>query len=69
MGGALREEDRNALIAARPQDREAVTDSIIRVQFGESELRDEDKRAWLTPIVDDWLFDPGGRGARSGVPP
>ncbi len=56
-GCCLREEDRSVLIAARSQDSEAITDSIIRAEFGESQLRDETRRAWLRPIVDDWLFD------------
>jgi hypothetical protein len=78
MGALLRElcgygwclplEDRRALEAAGPQDRETVVDSIIRAECGEDDVRDEDTRAFLRPIVDDWLFDPTGRGARSGLP-
>jgi len=67
-GWCLRLEDRDALIAARPRDRGAVADSIIRAEFGDAAVRDEDKRAFLVPIVDDWLFDSAGRGAKSRLP-
>lgn len=67
-GCCLREEDRSALIVAGSHECEAVTDSIVRAEFGESKLGDETRRAWLRPIVDNWLFDPVGRGARSGLP-
>jgi hypothetical protein len=59
-GWCLRPEDRRVLIAAGSQDRETVTDSIIRAEFGEAGVRDADKRDFLAPIVDDWLFDPTG---------
>jgi hypothetical protein len=52
-GWCLPPEDRRALIAAEPQDREAITDSIIRAEFGDVDVRDDDKRAFLMPIVDD----------------
>ncbi len=67
-GWCLRPEKRDALIAAAPQDREEIADSIIRAEFGEAGLRDQDKRAFLMPIVNDWLFDAHGRGARSRLP-
>jgi hypothetical protein len=67
-GWCLSLEDSGALEDAGPQDRETVIDAIIRAECGEDELRDEDTRAFLRPIVDDWLFDPTGRGARSGLP-
>ena len=56
------------LIAAGAQDLDTVVESIIRAEFGESGLSDAERRMWLTSIVDDWLFDPAGRGARSGLP-
>jgi hypothetical protein len=67
-GWCLRAEDRHALVVAAPQHRETITDSIIRAEFGDADVRDADKRAFLMPIVDDWLFDPTGRGARSQLP-
>ena len=67
-GWCLRPEDREALIAAGSTDREAIIDSVIRAELGDSALSDGAKRVWLSPIVDDWLFDPVGRGARSGLP-
>ena len=67
-GWWLSPQDKVALIAAEPRDREALVDSIIRAEFGDSDVRSEDKRAYLMPIVNDWLFDPAGSGARSGLP-
>ena len=67
-GWCLPLEDSRALRAAGPQDRETVIDSIIRAECGEDDVRDEDTRAFLRPIVDDLLFDPAGRGARSELP-
>ena len=67
-GWCLSPQDKAALIAAEPRDREAIVDSIIRAEYGESDVRSKDRRAYLMPIVDDWLFDPAGRGARSGLP-
>jgi hypothetical protein len=67
-GWCLPKDDWTALLADTPHDREAVIDAIIRAEFGEAATRDKDRRAWLTPIVNDWLFDPDGRGARSGLP-
>jgi hypothetical protein len=67
-GWCLPEEDQNALLAAGPQDREAIVASIMRAEFGDSHPLDEHRRAWLRRMVDDWLFDPAGRGARSGLP-
>jgi hypothetical protein len=54
--------------AVRGQDRLTVIDAIIRTECGEDDARDEDTRAFLRPIVDDWLLDPTGRGARSALP-
>jgi len=68
-GWCLPPEDQHALIAAAPQDRETITDAIIRAEFGEDCVRDEDKRTFLRPVIDDWLFDASGRGARSRLPP
>ena len=64
-GWCLRQEDWNALIDGAHQDRDAITAAIIHAEFGTD---DDERRAWLTPLVDDWLFDPAGRGARSGLP-
>jgi hypothetical protein len=64
----LNPEDRGALVAAGLQDREEIADSIIRAEFGETGVQDKSTRAFLMPIVDDWLFDSAGRGARSRLP-
>jgi hypothetical protein len=64
-GWCLPEVERNALVHGAHQDRDAVTTAIVRAEFGEA---DDERRAWLMPLVDDWLFDPAGKGARSGLP-
>jgi hypothetical protein len=64
-GWCLKPEDRDALVAAGLQDREEIADSIIRAEFGEAGVQNKSTRAFLMPIVDDWLFDSAGRGARS----
>jgi hypothetical protein len=67
-GWCLREEDRVELIAHCSRDRDAIADAIVRAEFGETGLGDDARRASLLVLVDDWLFDPDGRGARSGLP-
>jgi hypothetical protein len=64
-GWCLGEHDWNALVAGTHDDRDAVAAAIVRAEFGQA---DAEREAWLAPIVDDWLFDPAGRGARSGLP-
>lgn len=66
-GWCLRDEDRARLIDAGVQDRDSIIDAIIAAEFGDADV-DEDKRVWLAPVVDDWLFDPQGRGTASGLP-
>jgi hypothetical protein len=68
-GWCLPPEERQALLASRARNRAEVADAIIRAEYGEPAVKDADKRAFLLPIVDDWLFDASGRGARSGLPP
>ncbi len=53
-----------------PSDREAVLDAIVRAEFPDEgpDAGPETAPKWLRDLVDDWLFDPHGRGARSGLP-
>jgi hypothetical protein len=67
-GWCLDPSDRAALVQDPAQDRDAIVESIIQAEFGEAGLRDRERRTWLESLVDDWLFDPQGRGARSGLP-
>jgi hypothetical protein len=67
-GWCLRAGDREALLAAKQQDRETLADASIRSEFGDATVDEQDKRSFLLPILDDWLFDSAGRGARSGLP-
>ena len=67
-GWCLGADDRADLVASRPLDREALAEAIIRAEFGDASVDEQDRRSFLLPILDDWLFDPAGRGARSGLP-
>jgi hypothetical protein len=64
-GWCLSEEHRNTLVAGAHDDRDTIAAAIVQAEFGQA---DAEREAWLAPIVDDWLFDPAGRGARSGLP-
>jgi hypothetical protein len=67
-GWCLGADDRENLVARGPRDRETLADAIIRAEFGDAAVHDQDKRSFLMPMLDDWLFDSTGRGARSGLP-
>ncbi len=45
-----------------------MVEASLRIEFGAAASRDEDKRALVGPLVDDWLFDPTGQGSISGLP-
>jgi hypothetical protein len=68
-GWCLEPDDRAALPAQHARDRDEIVDAIIRAERGDVETVDRGTRRWLTALVDDWLFDPDGRGASSGLPP
>lgn len=54
---------------AVPDGIDAVVDTIIRVELEmDPVLCDKHTRTWLRGKVDDWLFDPRGRGASWGLP-
>lgn len=67
-GWCLPASEREHLIASAPRDRETLAEAIIRAEFGDVVVHEQDKRLFLMPILDDWLFDSAGRGARSGLP-
>lgn len=47
----------------------AVIDILIRTEMGiDPVMCDSATRRWLSEKVEDWLFDPVGRGACSGLP-
>jgi hypothetical protein len=47
----------------------AVVDMLIRTELEiDPVMCDAATRRWLTGKVNDWLFDPNGRGASSGLP-
>jgi hypothetical protein len=48
---------------------DAVVETLIRVEMQmEPVMLDRERRRWLRGKVVDWLFDPSGRGASSGLP-
>jgi hypothetical protein len=48
---------------------ESVIDGIIRTELEiDPVMCDRETRRWLAGKVDDWLFDPVGRGASSELP-
>jgi hypothetical protein len=47
------------------RDERSVVDAILAAEG--SEVADVKTRAWLGERVRDWLFDPDGRGSRSGL--
>jgi len=48
---------------------DAVVDTLIRVEMHmEPVMLDKETRRWLRGKVIDWLYDPRGRGASSGLP-
>ncbi len=53
-------------------DREAFLDALVDTEFPQDVAwpRKGPKTApkWLRDLVDDWLYDPHGRGAASGLP-
>lgn len=54
---------------AIPDGINAVVDTIICIELEtDPVLCDKHTRRWLRGKVDDWLFDPQGRGVSSGLP-
>jgi hypothetical protein len=47
-----------ALLGVGASDSDVMTDKIVRAELGEHYVVDHPARAWLTALVDDWLFDP-----------
>jgi hypothetical protein len=45
-----------------------VVDAVLAVEGLDPPLVDRRQRAQMRAIVVDWLFDPHGRGERSGLP-
>jgi hypothetical protein len=67
-GWCLKPSDQDRLLGVDVSDSGVITDEIIRAELGEDSVADRATRAWLKALVDDWLFDPDGRGAASGLP-
>jgi hypothetical protein len=47
---------------------EEVASAIVRAEDMNLSTLDRQERAALVELADDWLFSPGGRGVRSGLP-
>ena len=62
-------EDRARVREAVHAGADAVVDTLIRIEMQmEPVMLDKETRRWLRGKVVDWLFDPCGRGASSGLP-
>jgi hypothetical protein len=59
--------EREKLFAQRPEDAGTLADALVAAEFGE-DFVGRKEASWLTPLINDWLFDSDGRGARSGLP-
>ena len=67
-GWCLEPDDRDRLLQS-DGGVDAIADDIVAGELGDAGLCDRKTRSWLTSLIDDWLFDPSGRGAASGLPP
>jgi hypothetical protein len=67
-GWCLGPDDRAGLLQADAPDAEAIADAIVDGELGDADVCDAKTRRWLIAMIDDWLFDPSGRGAGSGLP-
>ena len=68
-GWCLAPDDHDRVRAAMQDGVDGVVDTIIRAELEiEPTLCDKHTRRWLSCKVDDWLFDPRGGGASSGLP-
>ncbi len=66
IGGA---EHRAQVRQAVEAGADAVVDTLTRIEMEiEPVMLDRETRRWLRGKVVDWLFDPRGRGASSGLP-
>jgi hypothetical protein len=55
--------------AAIPDGVASIVDLLIRIELEIApEMCESPTRRWLTQKVEDWLFDPRGHGASSGLP-
>lgn len=62
-------EDRARVREAVDAGADAVVETLIRIEMQmEPVMLDKDTRRWLHAKAVDWLFDPRGRGASSGLP-
>jgi hypothetical protein len=67
-GWCLSPEAHNLVERAIPDGVDAVVDTIITSELEiDPVLCDKATRRWLRNKIDDWLFDPRGRGASSGL--
>ena len=60
--------DAEGLLSMSVADREEVIDAILRAEYGNPHAAENATRRRVGALVDDWLFDPSGRGASSGLP-
>lgn len=68
-GWCLAPDDEATVRRAISSGIDAVVDSIVRAELQIDPIMcDRETRRWLKDKVDDWLFNPRGRGASSDLP-
>ena len=60
--------DSSALRSNPPGDVETFVDELLTIDGREPQLATREDRRFLRKIVNDWVFDAHGRGAKSGLP-
>jgi hypothetical protein len=60
--------DSSVLRADPPNELDAFVDELLRIDGRDPALASKQDRRFLREIVNDWVFDPHGRGAKSGLP-
>lgn len=60
--------DSSALRTDPPETVELFVDQLLTIDGRDPELVTRRDRQLLRTIANDWVFDPSGRGAKSGLP-
>jgi hypothetical protein len=60
----------DALVVRPPRTADELVDAVLAAEGVDLDpaLADKAERARLRAVVEDWLFAPDGKGARSGLP-
>jgi hypothetical protein len=67
-GYCIPDEKAHPLLGDVPDDADAFLAAVLAADGRDPALVDKRERQELRGVVCDWLFDPQGRGAKSGLP-